>query len=124
MRGLTDSAIILPSNTSVVTTTTKKQLTITVESKEVKLPNDEVTLVASVSPSEPGDEEKLQFEWNSLQQPDGSTAVKHQNGGKLQLSKLSVGLYTFKVGVTKIDVQKSYSTEVLMENGHSMQKLY
>lgn len=97
MRGLTDSAIILPSSSN--TTTTKKQLTITAESKEVKLPNDEVKLVASVSPLEAGDEDKLQFEWTSLEQPDGSTAVKHQNGGQLQLSKLSEGLYTFKVGM-------------------------
>lgn len=53
--------------------------------------------MASVVNSEEGDEEKFQFEWTSLQQPDGSTAVKHQNGGQLQLSKLSEGLYTFKV---------------------------
>lgn len=97
MRGLTDSAILLPTNTSVVT---RKQLTIAVDSKVVKLPKDEVTLVASVSPLEPGDEDKLQFEWTSLQQPDGSTAVKHQNGGQLQLSKLSEGLYTFKVVIS------------------------
>lgn len=98
LRGLTDSAILVP-NGGNATVITKKQLTITAESKEVKLPNDEVTLVASVAPSEPGDEEKYQFEWTSLQQPDGSTAVKHQNGGQLQLSKLSEGLYTFKVRI-------------------------
>lgn len=82
----------------------------TAESKEVTLPTDEVTLVASVvTQSQPvgnnnnddtADDDKYQFEWTSLQQPDGSTAVKHQNGGQLQLSKLSEGLYTFKVGIT------------------------
>lgn len=96
IRGFTDSTILLPNNASVLT---KKQLTISAESKQVKLPNDEVTLVATVNPSEPGDEDKLQFEWTSLQQPGGSTAVKHQNGGQLQLSKLSEGLYTFKVSI-------------------------
>lgn len=102
MRGLTDSTIILPGGGNTSSIVTKKQLTITVESKVVKLPNDEVTLIASVNNMEAGDEEKLQFEWTSLQQPDGSTAVKHQNGGQLQLSKLSEGLYTFKVGVVAV----------------------
>lgn len=69
----------------------------------MKLPKDEVTLVATVG-STAGDEEKYQYEWTSLQQPEGSTAVKHQNGGQLQLSKLSEGLYTFKVGYRRVYV--------------------
>lgn len=67
----------------------------------MKLPKDEVTLVASVASDD--DAEKYQFEWTSLQQPDGSTAVKHQNGGQLQLSKLSEGLYTFRVSASTAD---------------------
>lgn len=83
-------------NTSAIT---KKQLTVSVESKVVQLPDSEVTLVASVTPPSGSEEEKYQFEWTSLQQPEGSTAVKQQNGDgeQLQLSKLTEGLYTFKV---------------------------
>lgn len=79
---------------------TRKHLTISAENKVVKLPDDDVTLIANVSPDDDNEEEKYQYEWTSLQQPDGSTAVKHQNGGQLQLSKLAEGLYTFKVSVS------------------------
>ena len=79
---------------------TRKHLTVSAENKVVKLPDNEVTLIASVAPDDSNEEEKYQYEWTSLQQPDGSTAVKHQNGGQLQLSKLVEGLYTFKVTVS------------------------
>lgn len=78
----------------------KKRLIVSADSKEVKLPNDEVTLVASVSSNEPSDEEPYNYEWTSLEQPKGSTAVKHQNEGQLHLEKLVEGLYTFKVAVS------------------------
>lgn len=74
---------------------TRQRLTVTAESKEVRLPEDEVNLVATVTPED--SEEKYQFEWTSLHQPEGSTAVKHQNGGQLHLEKLTEGVYSFKV---------------------------
>lgn len=86
---------ILQVTTNQTVPVTRKHLSVSAESKQVKLPENEVTLMANVSPEE--SEEKYQYEWTSLQQPQGSTAVKHQNGGKLQLSKLSEGLYMFKV---------------------------
>ncbi|XP_018324122.1 dyslexia-associated protein KIAA0319-like protein [Agrilus planipennis] len=85
---------ILPVSSS--TNTSLKQLTITVESKEVKLPENEVTLTAFIDP--PATEKGgYQYDWNLIQQPEGNAAVKHQNGEQLQLSQLSEGLYTFKV---------------------------
>lgn len=76
---------------------TRKPLTVESINQQVKLPDDEVTLVATVRPDDSNQEDKYQYEWTSLQQPDGSTAVKHQNAGQLQLTKLVEGLYTFKV---------------------------
>ncbi|KAL3274510.1 hypothetical protein HHI36_015893 [Cryptolaemus montrouzieri] len=93
---LTDRIVEVTTNRTIPVT--RKQLIVSAESKEVKLPENEVTLIANVAPEE--SDEKYQYEWNSLQQPDGSTAVKHQNGGNLQLTKLSEGLYTFKVSVS------------------------
>ncbi|XP_045475739.1 dyslexia-associated protein KIAA0319 homolog [Harmonia axyridis] len=89
---------ILQVTTNRTVPVTRKQLSITADSKQVKLPENEVSLEAKVSPEE--SDEKYQFEWTSLHQPEGSTAVKHQNGGKLQLSKLSEGLYMFKVSAS------------------------
>lgn len=77
-------------------TISKKQLIVTAESKEVKSPTSEVSIKAFVDPPAP-EGVKYQYDWTSLQQPQGSSAVKHQNGDQMQLSKLSEGLYTFKV---------------------------
>lgn len=63
---------------------------------QVKLPENEVTLVVQTQPQEDPDN-KYQYEWTSLYQPDGSTAVKHQNDNQLHLEKLSEGVYGFKV---------------------------
>ena len=94
--GFTEKIITLVNSTSMMS---KKHLVVSAESKQVMLPDSEVSLTASVSPMPREGSEKYQYEWTSLQQPDGSSAVKHQNGETLQLSKLSEGLYTFKVRV-------------------------
>ncbi|XP_066137669.1 dyslexia-associated protein KIAA0319-like protein [Euwallacea fornicatus] len=78
---------------------TKKHLTVMAESKQVKLPKDEVTIVAQTLPEE-DPKDKYQYEWTSLRQPEGSTAVKHQNDNQLHLEKLSEGTYEFKVSVS------------------------
>ncbi|KAF5288345.1 hypothetical protein FQR65_LT12080 [Abscondita terminalis] len=80
----------------------KKRLIVSAESKEVKWPTSEVSIIAYVTPPSRVNE-KYQYDWTSLQQPAGSVAVKHQNGEEMQLSKLSEGLYTFKVSVTSDD---------------------
>lgn len=62
----------------------------------MKLPVSEVTLIATTLEEEDPDN-KYQYEWTSLHQPDGSTAVKHQNEAQLHLEKLSEGTYEFRV---------------------------
>ncbi|KAJ8979867.1 hypothetical protein NQ317_016051 [Molorchus minor] len=93
---LTNHLLDTPDNKSMPVT--QQHLSVTAESKEVRLPEDEVALVASAG-SEDNDD-TYQFEWTSLHQPEGSTAVKHQNGGELHLEKLTEGLYTFKVSAS------------------------
>lgn len=59
------------------------------------MPENEVNLAAYVVPIAPPGH-KYQYEWTLLKQPPGSP-IKDQNEGVLHLSKLSEGLYTFKV---------------------------
>lgn len=62
---------------------------------QIRLPENEVQLSAFVVPfAEQG--HKYQYEWTLLAQPPGNP-IKDQNEGVLRLSKLSEGLYTFKV---------------------------
>lgn len=90
------------ATSNISSAVTKKHLTVTAESKEVKSPASEVSIIAYVSPpARKG--EKYQYDWTSLEQPAGSVAVKHQNGEEMQLSKLSEGLYTFKISVSSDD---------------------
>ncbi|KAK9743988.1 hypothetical protein QE152_g8208 [Popillia japonica] len=104
INGLTDSLTEKILNLSSTTlSTTRKHLNVITESKIIKLPDSEVSLTASVSPPPREDEGKYQYEWTSLHQPEGSAAVKHQNGETLELTKLSEGLYTFKVAVSSED---------------------
>ncbi|CAH0563661.1 unnamed protein product [Brassicogethes aeneus] len=82
---------------------TRRHLAVMAESKEVRLPRNEVTLMAKVEePSSNPEEDKYQFTWTSLHQPDGSTAVKNQNGGELHLEKLVEGVYEFKVSAVTV----------------------
>lgn len=41
--------------------------------------------------------QKYQYDWTSLKQPSGTNTIKVQKEEQLHLSKLSEGLYTFKV---------------------------
>nr|CAI5843930.1 unnamed protein product [Callosobruchus analis] len=95
MADIITERIIEKSTANQSAPVTKKQLTVVAESKEVRLPVNNATLHASVTPVDP--EAHYQYEWISLHQPKDSTAVKHQNGGQLQLDKLTEGLYSFKV---------------------------
>lgn len=79
-----------------------KPLAISVLSKEVRLPENEVNLVAYVVPVA-AKGQKYQYDWTSLKQPSGTNTIKVQKEEQLHLSKLSEGLYTFKVSVTSND---------------------
>lgn len=76
---------------------TRKPLILKADSKKVRLPENEATLFATVEPLT--EDQKYQFDWTTLHQPEGSTAVQHKNEGKLHLEKLSEGIYAFKVRV-------------------------
>jgi len=78
-----------------------KQLVVSAVSKEVRLPENEVTLSAFTVPAEqPG--EHYTYEWTSLAQPEGvnNGIMSDQNGETLKLSHLIEGLYMFKVSVS------------------------
>ncbi|XP_050298376.1 dyslexia-associated protein KIAA0319-like protein [Anthonomus grandis grandis] len=94
---ITEKILDMTTNKSVPVT--RKHLTVVSESKQVKLPINEVTLEANTVPEETPDN-KYQYEWTSLHQPEGSTAVKHQNDNQLHLEKLAEGIYEFKVSVS------------------------
>ncbi|KAK6629603.1 hypothetical protein RUM43_003420 [Polyplax serrata] len=78
-----------------------KPLVVSVVSKVVRLPENEVTLSAYTVPSEQKGQH-FTFSWNLLGQPEGaSTVVKTEHtGGTLKLSHLIEGIYKFKVTVT------------------------
>ncbi|XP_072383084.1 dyslexia-associated protein KIAA0319-like protein [Diabrotica undecimpunctata] len=95
---LTDRILEVETTTNKSLPVTRKVLIVQAASKEVRLPVDEVTLDATVVSDK---DDKYQYEWTSLQQPDGSTAVvKHQNEGQLRLEKLTEGVYSFKVAAS------------------------
>ncbi|XP_049856046.1 dyslexia-associated protein KIAA0319-like protein isoform X1 [Schistocerca gregaria] len=78
-----------------------KQLVVSVISKEVRLPENEVTLSAYTVPAEQTGEH-YKYEWTLLSQPEGDSSgtMNDQNGGTLKLSHLTEGLYRFKVSVS------------------------
>lgn len=111
VNGILNDRTLNLSNTS----DTKRQLKVVAENKEIKLPNNEVSLTASVSPP-PAEDEVYQYEWTSLNQPEGSSAVKQKHGEELKLSKLNEGMYTFKVIFLHI-LENFYQEQEELENG-------
>nr|CAD7608531.1 unnamed protein product [Timema genevievae] len=94
--GKTDVALVEVSSVRPL-----KQLVVSAISKEVRLPENAVTLSAYTVPAEqPG--EHYNYEWTLVSQPEGgnSGTMNDQNGGTLKLSNLIEGLYTFKVSVS------------------------
>lgn len=95
---LTEQILEPPSNNNNKTIpVTRKPLTVKAESKNVRLPTNEATLYATVEPA--AENQKYEFEWTTLHQPEGSTAVQHKSEGKLHLEKLTEGIYAFKVSI-------------------------
>lgn len=79
---------------------TMKQLLVSAVSKEVRLPENEVTLSAYTVPAEQGNQH-YNYAWSLLSQPEGHTGtMTDQNRITVKLSNLSEGLYTFKVAVS------------------------
>ncbi|KAG8239892.1 hypothetical protein J437_LFUL019483, partial [Ladona fulva] len=84
-----------------------KNLEVTVVSKTVRLPENEVTLSAFTIPTEKQGEHYT-YEWNLLSRPGGNEAadtgtMQDKNGPNLQLRHLKEGFYSFQVTVTGPD---------------------
>lgn len=93
------------------TPTPNEIITVSVISKQVRLPEDEVTLSAFTVPAETSD--TYNYKWELLTQPNGSTnTVVEKNGGRLKLKNLTEGLYTFKVTVTGPGVSGTQTANV------------
>lgn len=79
-----------------------KDIVVSVMSKEVRLPEQEVTLAAFTVPDEQTSNTKYKYLWTLISQPKGpmNGTISDQSKSKVKLSNLSEGLYTFKVTVT------------------------
>ncbi|KAL9928695.1 dyslexia-associated protein KIAA0319-like protein [Glossina fuscipes fuscipes] len=78
-----------------------KKLMVSVVSKEVRLPEKEVTLAAFTVPDEQSSNTKYKYLWSLINQPKSpmNGTISDQSQSKVKLSNLSEGLYTFKVTV-------------------------
>lgn len=85
---------------TMMTKPTVKQLIVSAVSKELRLPDNQVTLSAFTVPAEQG-AEHYNYAWSLLSQPDGHTGtMTDQNKSTVKLTNLSEGLYKFRVVVT------------------------
>ncbi|XP_021701542.1 dyslexia-associated protein KIAA0319-like protein [Aedes aegypti] len=85
-----------------------KNLTVSVVSKDIRLPNNEAVLTAFVIPDEATSQDKYTYSWSLISQPskgDSNATITDQTKSQAKLSKLTEGLYRFKVTVTG---QKGY----------------
>lgn len=79
------------------------KLTVSVISKDVRLPNNEAILTAYVIPDEVSNQDKYTYSWSLISQPskgDSNATITDQTKSQAKLSKLTEGLYRFKVTVT------------------------
>lgn len=77
-----------------------KQLLVNVVSKELRLPENEVSLSAFTVPAEQQNEH-YNYAWSLLDAPSGHTGtMRDQNQNTVKLSNLSEGFYQFKVTVS------------------------
>ncbi|GBP16730.1 Dyslexia-associated protein KIAA0319-like protein [Eumeta japonica] len=75
-------------------------LTVSIVSKEVQLPENEVTLAAYTIPDEKTTNSHYNYMWTLVDQPKGGfTGNMNQNGAKVTLTDLTEGQYRFKVTV-------------------------
>ncbi|XP_030385510.1 dyslexia-associated protein KIAA0319 [Scaptodrosophila lebanonensis] len=89
-------------NSKSTATASSKDIVVSVMSKEVRLPEQEVTLAAFTVPDEQTSGTKYKYLWTLITQPKGpmNGTISDQSKPKVKLSNLSEGLYTFKVTVT------------------------
>ncbi|XP_047535300.1 dyslexia-associated protein KIAA0319 isoform X2 [Vanessa atalanta] len=79
---------------------TRQNLTVSISSKEVQLPDNEVTLAAYTIPDEKSTMSHYNYVWTLVDQPkDGFTGNMNQNAGTVTLTDLKEGQYRFKVTV-------------------------
>ncbi|XP_075980361.1 dyslexia-associated protein KIAA0319 isoform X2 [Anticarsia gemmatalis] len=75
-------------------------LTVSILSKQVQLPENEVTLAAYTIPDEKATMSHYNYVWTLVDQPKGGfTGNMNQNGAKVTLTDLTEGQYRFKVTV-------------------------
>uniref|UniRef100_A0A182P486 MANSC domain-containing protein n=1 Tax=Anopheles epiroticus TaxID=199890 RepID=A0A182P486_9DIPT len=81
---------------------TTKELTVSVASKDVRLPTNEATLSAYVIPDEKTSGDKYNYLWTLVSQPkgDSNSTIADQTKSIAKLSGLAEGLYQFKVTVS------------------------
>ncbi|CAH2043698.1 unnamed protein product, partial [Iphiclides podalirius] len=82
------------------TPASRQNLTVSVLSKQVQLPDNEVTLAAYTIPDEKATKSHYNYVWTLVDQPkDGFTGNMNQNGESVTLTDLTEGQYRFKVAV-------------------------
>ncbi|XP_068617646.1 dyslexia-associated protein KIAA0319 [Battus philenor] len=80
--------------------TPRQNLTVSVLSKQVQLPDNEVTLAAYTIPDEKSTMSHYNYVWTLVDQPNnGFTGNMNQNGASVTLTDLTEGQYRFKVTV-------------------------
>ncbi|KPJ02053.1 Dyslexia-associated protein KIAA0319 [Papilio xuthus] len=78
----------------------RQNLTVSILSKQVQLPDNEVTLAAYTIPDEKATGSHYNYVWTLVDQPkDGFTGNMNQNGPSVTLTDLTEGQYRFKVTV-------------------------
>lgn len=102
---LADGLLLTPADSDALGSTTaaaQKLLTVSVVSKTVRLPEQEVTLSAYTIPDEKSSGDTYKYVWLLISQPSGDVngTMSDQTKDNIKLSKLSEGLYRFKVVVT------------------------
>lgn len=118
--GVTQQAKVPTVKDSVSIKPTMKQLLVSAVSKEVRLPENEVTLSAYTVPAERGNQH-YNYAWSLLNQPEGHTGtMTDQNRVTVKLSNLSEGLYTFKVAVSSPNAYgEAYANVSVLPRKHS-----
>ncbi|XP_049875638.1 dyslexia-associated protein KIAA0319-like [Pectinophora gossypiella] len=77
-----------------------QNLTVSIISKQVQLPDNEVTLAAYTIPDEKATNSHYNYIWTLVDQPKGGfTGNMNQNGATVSLTDLTEGQYRFKVTV-------------------------
>ena len=93
---------IRPVSQIVQAPSENNKLTVSVFSKDVRLPEKEATLSAYTVPDEKSSGDSYQYLWTLISQPSGDIngTMSDKTKDHIKLTNLSEGLYKFKVAVT------------------------